>query len=168
MRIENLFFRPMGVSCHARKLGSKASLAGLQAVVKLLSEARSSIKIVTGEARYEVYNGNSKVLEALKQARDECTIDILVGPDADAKSLKALASLERPMSLYQLSQWPPLHFIVVDKKHVRLEEAHLPGQKERVQYIIYNFEGAERLDRKFNELTQQAALLDEPDADAKA
>lgn len=153
MRIENLFFRLMGVSCHAGKIDDRAGLQALQAVIKLLSEARSSIKIVAGESTYEVY---TEFLEVFEQAGDECTIEIVAGPEADERSVKALASLKRPVSFYQLDQRPPLHFVVVDKEHVRLEEAHPPGQKERVQYIVYHFEGAERLGRRFDELKEQA------------
>lgn len=150
MGIDNLVFRLVGIT---RRVG-KPNGNMLVELVKLFSKAESRIKVVSGELPYEVYCNNGLV-EVMQQAlKKGCTIEIIAGPSAERESLEFFSS--HGISVYVLEEWPSRHFAVVDGKHVRLEEPHQQGAKERVQYIIYNFKDATELENKFDTLRQQA------------
>lgn len=156
MGIESIVFTLLGISRHAGEIDE----ACRNGVINLLGKAKSGIKIVSGELNYQFYSKDG-LLETLMQASERgVTIEIIAGPRPNEESLKRLSALRGYVNLYQLSQWPTFHFIMVDNEHVRLEMPHTPGQKEREEYILHNYKDAEVLEKKFDELKKQAKPLE--------
>jgi hypothetical protein len=64
---------------------------------------------------------------------------------------------EGKVQLWRLEERPRSHFAVVDEKHVRIEDFHLPEQGERRAHIKYStLFLARSLNREFTELKGQA------------
>jgi sugar-specific transcriptional regulator TrmB len=132
------------------KKGEKTDENVIRDIKKLLSKAKHSIKVVSGEFPYEVYceDGVADVVEKIFERGVEDKI--FTGPDANKSSLSFFDS--HGASVYKLKKWPTEHFIVVDGKHARLEKAHEEGQEKRTHYIVYNYKHAKELENKFDAL----------------
>jgi len=106
---------------------------------KLFDKAEHSIKIVSGSLDHSFYE-SFLIVDALKRASDRgVEVEIVCGPDVDGETsqLFDLADAGK-IKLYQLDRRPSVHFIVVDGKHVRIEEYHTPFQPERRAYIMFD------------------------------
>ena len=155
MRVANLVLRLAGISHHVGEIE-----VCRRSLIDLVDKAKSSIKIVSGELNREFYSCDG-FLKALKQASERgVVVKFIIGPNPNEESLKMLIAFKGCAHFYQLPQWPVFHFILVDNKHVRLEAPHAPGQKEREQYIIYNFKDAEEIEERFDELEKLAKPLE--------
>ena len=156
MGIEDLIFRLIGVNRLAVTIEQgKPSQASLEDLQKLLEDSTDSIKAVSGELPYEVY-GADGLVEVIEEAIKDrgVTVEVVVGKDADEKSLARLVSVGG--LVYQLDGWPPVHFVIVDGEDVRLEEPHIRGAKKRTSYTIDNFKNAKEWELRFEQIKEQA------------
>ena len=128
-----------------------------------------SIKIVAGEIEKRFYN-DSKIIKALEDAKDrKVSIDIIFGPIAESGNDTILKLWkEDKINLWLLKERYPKHFMLIDDKHVRVEEFHLPGQKERRAFVYKTSWLGSKLAAEFVKLQAQAQhLLPNKDEDKK-
>jgi len=106
---------------------------------ELIDRAQSWIGIVAGNLSHEFYD-DPEILEAFRQAHGRgVEIEIIHGPNVDEKSQAILRlAQEGIVHLYRFPKRPKNHFVVVDEKHVKVEDFHLKDQLERQAYIKYN------------------------------
>lgn len=149
--MENLLLRVFGV------IPNTDLESGIKICKELFDRAKSSIRIVAGNLDSRFYN-NSQIVQALEKASERgVLIEIIHGPQIDPASKEILRlKSEKKVKLYRYKKRPADQFMVIDRKHVRVEEFHHSEQDERRAYVKYNtiFLG-QRLEIEFAELMQE-------------
>jgi hypothetical protein len=154
------FIEEIGV--RARLYKSISLEDDIRLTIPLIKKAKKNIKIVTGELDSAFYN-NPNVLSAFETSLktiEDC-IEIIAGPifAKNNMGIKTLLKNEK-FKLYNLPYRESSHFIVVDRKHVRIEEYHAPKEDKRFAYLRYYMPsfGAE-LFTYFNKLKNKGKLI---------
>lgn len=131
---------------------------------KLFSQAKKSIRIVSGILNHEYYN-DERIVDSLKKAIDGgVMVEIISGPkeiiDKESKEILDLYK-QGKITIWTLSSRPELHFSVVDEKHVRLENYHDLYNEGNATTIIerYPIVTAAKQTREFMRLKQNAKPL---------
>lgn len=93
---------------------------------KLFEGAKKSIRVVGGDLYHEFYN-DDRVMEALKKVlSSNVKVEVICGPKIDEQDTTFI-DLEKQsdsLTIDHLSYNPKRHFMIVDKRGVRLEEEH--------------------------------------------
>ncbi len=114
-------------------------LRGKMLFTKLVDRAQSRVCIVSGNLSHTFYN-DAEVLETFRRAHGRgVEIEIIHGPNINENSQAILRlNQEGIVRLYRFPERPKHHFVVVDEKHIRVEDFHLEGQAERQAYFKNN------------------------------
>jgi len=137
----------------------------------LYSNAKKSIRIVSGRLNSKFYN-DPEIVNAFKKAiENNVLIEIVCGPaiDPDTKDIIEL-SKKGFVKIFQLkfNNLPKAktHFSVVDEKHLRLEMPHSPtaklGTAEADIVLDAPFDDIKDLIMDFEELKSNAQLKSSP------
>ncbi len=140
--------------------------------VELFRLAEDSIWFVGGSLDAELW-ANPEVIEALTAAKDRnVEIRIIFGPMLDPEN-NAIRDFWRKykdeyddddrVHLYKLGYRPQSQFTVVDGKHVRVEEPHIPRQPRRAWVRHNTLMLARRLELDFTALVSQAVEMTQED-----
>jgi len=149
--LENIGFRLLSFETHSDPE------ANARAIATLLGKAEKSIFILTDHLNYSYQNGavQNSIAKALERG---VKIHVACGPKPETESIDILKALvqqsktDGKITLYTLKQSPALHFEVVDRKHVRIEKPHPPGETGTCSVIRLNQEGlARELENVFTE-----------------
>lgn len=116
---------------------------------KLISSAKSTVRIVSGKLLDEVWQSPA-FREAFKKASSKATIEIIVGHKASASSIEFVRGFGATVTILDSS--PSRHFAVIDGRHARIEEPHSEESNKCHQYVIYNYKDASRLEKYFDAL----------------
>ncbi|MCL4487842.1 MAG: hypothetical protein M1570_06890 [Chloroflexi bacterium] len=151
MDFENLFLRFFGMSRYSGNIEriQEESWA-------LFRSAKKDLKIVAGELNNDFY-ADQQTLESLAEARRRgVQVKIVHGPERNEKTIAVLK--ENGAELAVLPARPRIHFTVADGKNTKVEEFHLPGDRNRVYYVKYNTSYlGRRLEEEFAQLETQAS-----------
>jgi hypothetical protein len=146
--VTGIFLKLLGI------LSNTEVARGKQICKELFKKAGASIKIVSGNLSSSFYN-DPEIIQALDEAsqRGVC-IEIIHGTPMDLGNGRLFELQEQgKIMLYALKEYPIHQFIVVDGKHVRVEEPHYQKQGSRRAYAVHNtlFLGR-KLEVEFNKL----------------
>lgn len=127
---------------------------------KLFERAEKTVHIVAGELRYEFY-ADSRIVEILRRKLGErVAVEIIHGPDADPRTRALLLEQsDNHLVVYELEFRPDTHFMVIDGKHVRVEEPHVSGQASRAHVVFDTLFLAQELEDEFSTLRQVARQI---------
>ena len=119
----------------------KTREAAKKTCIKLLDDADDSIVILSGELNGEFY-GDQRVRDALVNAGERgVSMRIAFGPQPSTEVLTVLEELAKRQTnvdLYPLPRRPSRHFMVVDRKTVRVQLEHPPGSEEHRAVVRHN------------------------------
>lgn len=123
-----ILVRLFGIGHHTTTVEGADKATGL-----FLERAKEYVKIIEGE----LIDANPETEQALRHLCERgMKIEIITGPDISEHNKKLL--LELGLDLYQLRERPPIHFSILDGKHLKVEEYHVPDQQKRRFYIKYH------------------------------
>ena len=121
--------------------------------IKLIGSAKSQIHLVTGELDPAVFQDEFvKAAFAKVTARNNpVEVVILTGPNPDPQVVHDLVDSNEHIQMFQQAERPNVHFMVVDRSHVRVEEFHEPGTSERAAFVKYDTRFlADKLEAEFS------------------
>jgi len=150
-KLKPLWYRFLGLYQIKRNnyLGSAPEYAS-----ELFDKAEQTIYIVAGNLMSDMWTRDRLVLDALERAAQRnVEIAIITGISGyKNEALLELIGQYNKINLYVFEETPESHFSVVDAKHVRVEDYHLPGQPE-TSWLRYNtFFLGRQLEAEFKEL----------------
>jgi len=159
MRELDIGFRLLGFETHS---GPEASA---RAIASLLGRAEESIFILADRLTPYFYQHEAIQASIAKALKKGVNVALACGPEPKAESIDALKSKAQELeekagkiTLYVLKQRPTLHFVVVDRKHVRIEKPHPPEEEKRHGVERFDEPGlARELENLFAELISKAA-----------
>ncbi len=130
----------LGVLVRKTNLGQAAGSAteAAENLTGLIDMARKSVYIVCGQLNSDVYCDQA-LIKAVRRAKSEprnVAFHVLVGPGWEAGCPEMKALLEDSTSV--ATRRPPIHFAVVDGRHVRYEGTHRAEEPVPPNDVLYN------------------------------
>lgn len=136
--------------------------AAITTTTELFNQAKETIWIVAGRLNEDLW-ASSDVIEAIEAAaKRNVEIRFIFGPKIDPKN-KEIPRLHKEGKIYlhKLGERPEAQFIVVDEKHARVEEAHIPSQGRRAWRRYDTIMLARRLELDFKQLLPHTVEVSE-------
>jgi len=115
------------------------------------------VRVLAGELTSSFYSSRATLdtIRTVKERNPDLEIEIVHGPDADPETQRKL--LDLGVKLYKLPRRPQGHFTVVDGRHCKVEEFHVPSETVREYYIKKNSKRMGRsLEIKYDAIKQRA------------